>query len=134
MNEFIRFFCVTVLGFVIDIAIALALAELAGLPLWLAASCGFVIAAVANYALHQTWSFQHGARNLSSARAAKYLGVAILTLGVRIALVAQLDGVLGSSYSLVILLLGAGGSFLVNFALSKFVVFAHRPGEEKAPR
>lgn len=126
MSEFLRFFCVTVLGLVIDIAIALALAELVGVPLWLAATCGFVIAALANYAMHQLWSFQAGSRRLSAARAAKYGAVALLTLAVRVAIVAQLEAVLGQGFALAILLIGAGGSFLVNFTLSKFVVFAQR--------
>lgn len=129
MSEFLRFFCVTVLGLALDIAIALALAELAGFPMWLAATCGFVIAAAANYAMHQLWSFREAPRGLSPARAAKYLGVALAALGVRVALVVQLEAIMGPAYSLVILLLAAGGSFLVNFALSKFLVFA--PGPRK---
>ncbi|MEE4155027.1 MAG: GtrA family protein [Erythrobacter sp.] len=126
MSEFLRFFCVTVIGLVLDITIAFSLAELAGLPLWLAATCGFVVAALANYAMHQLWSFRTGPRRLSALRAAKYGGVALLTLAVRVAIVAWLEALFGDGLALAILLAGAGGSFLVNFSLSKFVVFAQR--------
>ena len=47
MSEFVRFFGVTVLGVVIDIAIAWALHTYASVPLWIAASCGFALAALA---------------------------------------------------------------------------------------
>lgn len=134
MSEMIRFFCVTVLGLVIDIAIAIALAEWVGVPLWFAATCGFIVAACTNYVIHQLWSFQSGPRTLSTNRAAKYLAVAALTLGVRVAIVAQLEAILGVSYALIILLVGACGSFLVNFGLSKFCVFSAPSNHSGAPR
>lgn len=124
MNELLRFLAVTVLGVVLDLAIAFALHTGLGTPLWIAAAIGFTVAASANYVIHQTWSFQTGPRRLSARRAAKYSGVAIATLGVRIAIVAALDHALGGDPALLILICGAGGSFFVNFTLSKFFVFA----------
>ncbi|NJR12589.1 GtrA family protein, partial [bacterium] len=53
MSEMIRFFFVTVAGVIIDIAIAYALAAQLGVPLWLAATIGFVTAASCNYIAHQ---------------------------------------------------------------------------------
>ena len=52
MNELIRFFGITLLGVVIDIAIAWALHTYAGVPLWIAATCGFVLTALGNYFGH----------------------------------------------------------------------------------
>ncbi|MCR9179947.1 MAG: GtrA family protein [Erythrobacteraceae bacterium] len=127
MNELARFFVVTVLGVVIDLAIAFALHTGLGLPLWLAAAIGFTLAASANYVIHQTWSFQHGPRRLSARRAGLYGAVALATLAVRVAIVALLDRGLAGAYPLAILIAGAGGSFFVNFGLSKFVVFAAEP-------
>lgn len=131
MNEMLRFFVVTVAGVVLDLAIAYLLASQMGLPLWLAAGVGFVIAACANYIAHQLWSFQSGSRRLSSARALKYGGAALATLATRVAVVALLERALGGEQALLILVCGAGVSFFVNFALSKFVVFAEAP--ERAP-
>lgn len=127
MNELLRFFVVTVLGVILDLAIAFALHAGLGVPLWLAAAVGFTLAAGTNYIIHQTWSFQHGPRSLSAKRAGLYALVALATLAVRVAIVALLERVLAGAYPLAILIAGAGGSFFVNFALSKFVVFAAEP-------
>lgn len=129
MNELIRFFAVTVLGVVLDIAIAYALAVHFGLALWLAATIGFVMAASVNYVAHQLWSFRAGPRQLSASRALKYAIAALATLAARVAVVALLDRALGGEPGLLILICGAGVSFFVNFGLSKFVVFAKRPHE-----
>lgn len=130
MSEFLRFFAVTVLGLVIDLAIAYALNAGLGVPLWLAAAIGFTLAACFNYVVHQSWSFQNAPRGFSARRAGLYGAVALVTLVVRIAIVGALDRVLTGDFALLILLCGAGGSFIVNFALSKFLVFAARPDGE----
>lgn len=129
MTELVRFFTVTVLGVVIDIAIAYALATQLGVPLWLAATIGFVTAASCNYVAHQLWSFRDGPRALSAVRAVKYAGAALATLAVRVAVVALLDRASGGDLALLILICGAGVSFFVNFGLSKFIVFANRAQE-----
>jgi putative flippase GtrA len=124
MSQLLRFFLVTVLGVIIDLAIAFALHTYAGVPLWLAAAIGFGIAAAANYVIHQTWSFRSGP--LSMKRAGLYALVALVTLAVRVGIVALLDRLVAGTWPLAILIGGAGGSFFVNFVLSKFVVFAER--------
>lgn len=129
MTEFARFFAVTVLGVILDLAIALALHTYAGAPLWLAAATGFALAAGANYVIHQTWSFRSGP--LSLARAGLYALVALVTLAVRVGIVALLDRLIADAWPLAVLVCGAGGSFLVNFVLSKWVVFA-APGGDRA--
>jgi putative flippase GtrA len=127
MNEFARFFAVTVAGVVIDIAIAFVLHDAFGTPLALAATIGFVIAASFNYVMHQTWSFRTGSRRLSFARALRYAAVAGTTLAARVGVVAALASLFGDSLALLILICGAGVSFFVNFGLSKLFVFAARP-------
>lgn len=128
MSELLRFLVVTVLGVILDLAIAFGLHTGAGMPLWLAAAIGFTLAAGANYVIHQTWSFRSGP--LSLRRAGLYALVALVTLAVRVAIVAVLERALAGAWPLAILVAGAGGSFCVNFVLSKRVVFA--PGEERA--
>ncbi len=123
MNELMRFLVVTVLGVALDLAIAMALHSGLGVPLWIAATIGFAVAATANYVIHQTWSFRSGPRSLSARRAALYALVALATLAVRVGIVTLLDRALAGAYPLAILLGGAGGSFVVNFALSKYLVF-----------
>lgn len=130
MSEMLRFFAVTVLGVVLDIAIAYGLHEWAGMPLPLAAVIGFVCAAACNYVLHQMWSFQGGKQSLSLGRATKYAGVAGLTLLARVAVVSLLDAQFGGQFALFILICGAGVSFFVNFTLSKLFVFAREPNHE----
>lgn len=128
MSEFLRFFAVTVLGVVLDLAIAFALHQWAAVPLWLAAAIGFAVAAGANYVIHQTWSFRSGPPSLR--RAGLYALVALITLAVRVAIVAVLELAVAGAWPLAILIFGAGGSFIVNFLLSKFVVFAAAPAGE----
>ena len=123
MGEMIRFFVVTVLGVILDLTIAFALHTYAGAPLWLAAATGFTIAAAANYVIHQSWSFGGGLASLSARRAVLYGAVALATLGVRVGIVALLEHWLPGAWPLAILIAGAGGSFGVNFVLSKFLVF-----------
>jgi putative flippase GtrA len=127
MSQLVRFFAVTVLGVFLDLAIAFALHTYAGVPLWLAAATGFTMAAAANYVIHQTWSFRTGP--LSSRRAALYGAVALAVLAVRVGIVALLERALPGAWPLAILVAGAGGSFVVNFVLSKWVVFAAPAGE-----
>lgn len=127
MNELLRFFAVTVLGVVLDIAIAYALHSALGWPLWVAAASGFVIAAAANYAIHQTWTFRGGPRRLSLGRAARYGVVALLTLIARLAAVALIEPLAGAGLALLVLIAGAGVSFAVNFTLSKLFVFQGSP-------
>lgn len=122
MSELVRFFAVTVLGVILDLAIAFALHQSAGVPLWLAAAIGFTVAAGANYVIHQTWSFRSGP--LSLKRAGLYALVALATLAVRVGIVAALAAAMPGALPLAILIAGAGGSFGVNFVLSKWVVFA----------
>ena len=122
MTELARFLAVTVLGVILDLVIAFALHTGLGVPLWLAAATGFALAAGVNYVIHQTWSFRSGP--LSARRAGLYALVALATLAVRVGIVALLDRALPGAWPLAILVAGAGGSFVVNFVLSKFVVFA----------
>lgn len=132
MSEMLRFFAVTVLGVVLDIAIAYGLHEFASVPLVIAAVIGFVCAASCNYILHQMWSFQGGERRLSLRRAVRYAGVAGLTLVARIGVVSVLAAYFAGEYALIVLICGAGASFFVNFALSKVFVFVDAPSQEGA--
>ena len=121
--EVARFFVVAMAGLALDLALAWSAAALLGLPLWLAAVLGFTVAAGANYAAHELWTFRTGLRRLSAGRALRY-GVALTaTLGARVAAVAALAARAPETPALAILGAGAGVSFCVNYLVSKHLVF-----------
>lgn len=130
--EFARFLAVAVVGLGLDLALSWTLAEPFGLPLGRAATLGFAAAAVLNYVLHELWTFRAGARRISAARGAKYLGALGLTLAVRLAalwILARLFPPEG--WTLAILALATGVSFIANYAASKVLVF--RAAGARAP-
>lgn len=119
----VRFFVVALGGLVLDLAVAYTLAQSFGVPLWIAAAIGFVVAAVANYTAHELWTFRHDESQLTVKRAAHYLGSSLAALLTRILVVAVLSALIGTTHALIILIIGAGVSFFVNFAISKMFVF-----------
>lgn len=123
--ELLRFGAVTVLGLAIDVGLAWALASLAGLPLPLAAVCGFLVAAAVNYVLHEFWTFTSGARRASAKRGLAYLAGLGLTLATRLAVVTALSRYVFADPAarLPVLAIAVGCSFVVNFLFSKYVVF-----------
>jgi putative flippase GtrA len=124
--ELLRFTVVAIGGVLLDLVIAYSLAVGLGLPLWLAATAGFAVAALVNYILHELWTFGSKTSRPSVLRAAKYLFLCALTLVVRVAVVFLLGAWFGSGPILLILIASAGVSFVVNFALSKFLIFSQR--------
>lgn len=127
----VRFLVVALVGLAVDFAAALALHRLVGAALPLAAACGFTIAALGNYLLHETWTFRGDRGGLSAGRGAAYLGTALAALGVRVA--AVFLGVRwmgeGGWRAPAVLVLASGASFGVNYALSRMIF---RPAEGAA--
>ena len=132
MIEAARFFAVAVAGLALDLTVAWSAARLLDLPLWLASASGFALAAAANYAAHELWTFRAGARQLSTVRALWYGLALIATLIVRVTTVAVLAGMFGDGLMLLVLLAGAGVSFCVNYLASKYLVF-RSDAETKEP-
>lgn len=122
-----RFFCVSVVGVAVDIAVAYAVVLLLAAPLWLAAAAGFTAAAAGNYILHEVWTFRReGAPSLSITRAFYYFVSSGFTLLSRLAVVAWLSIWVPRDHALAILVGGAAVSFFVNYLISKFFVFSKR--------
>lgn len=132
--EALRFTAVAIGGVIIDLAVAYTAAEHFALPLWIAATTGFVIAALVNYAAHELWTFRVGARRISARRAVQYLAVSSVALATRLVMVVLLEAVIGSAHTLPILVGAAGVSFMVNFALSKLLVFTGKLKLDAADR
>ena len=122
-HPIVRFGIVALLGLAIDLGTAWLLAS-GGLPLPGAAAAGFVVAAIVNYVIHERWTFQTEAR-LSAARGGIYLAVLIVTLGIRVVVVAILEAAVfpAPQQRALPLLLAVAVSFLVNYSLSKRFVF-----------
>jgi len=108
---------------VLDLAVAWGATIIFGLPLWLSAIVGFVVAAMANYLLHEFWTFRSPKNRPSSLRAIRYTLVLAGTLVVRIIVVAILAEIAGDSHALLVLMAGASVSFCVHYLVSKHLVF-----------
>jgi putative flippase GtrA len=129
--ELTRFGTVTVLGLIVDLAVAWTLAVIFLAPLPLAAAVGFGCGALLNYLLHGMWTFRAGPGASAPRRVVLYVIVTTLVLAVRILGVAILVSVTADpkGYELPILAAATVASFSVNYFLSKYVVFraTHNP-------
>jgi putative flippase GtrA len=131
--ELVRFGLVATVGLAVDLSLAWALAVLLNQPLPLASVAGFAAGATVNYVLHELWTFQDGARELSRARAGRYLIALGLTLIVRLISVVLLYALLPvPDLRIVVLVMAAGISFLVNYAASKLMVFRFRHWNDRS--
>jgi putative flippase GtrA len=122
-GDLIRFGVVSVLGLCVDLAVAWMLAR--WLPLPAAAFGGFLAGAALNYGLHEAWTFASKDRRPSVRRGGLYLLTLGITLGVRVASVAALEALVfpAPDQALMALVAATGLSFVVNYLLSKYVVF-----------
>lgn len=124
-SELTRFGTVTVLGLVVDLSVAWALAVIFLVSLPMAAAVGFGCGAFLNYLLHGVWTFRSGHGVFSPRRMTLYVIVLAAVLMVRVAGVAILTWIIGDpkGYELPILVAATAASFVVNYVLSKYVVF-----------
>jgi putative flippase GtrA len=123
-----RYLAVVVVGFGVDLGLALGLRELFGLPLALAAAGGFMAALALNYLLFETWAFRRDRTTLSFRRMAATAASALTALGVRVAAVAILNRMVGApdaGTAAAILVAAAALSLLVNWALVSQVFRKH---------
>jgi putative flippase GtrA len=120
-NEALRFGIVVLGGLAVDLGLTLILVQATGLSLWQAAACGFIAGAIVNYVLHEFWTFKEGEQRVSPTRIGLYIGVLATTFGARIGAVALLSTII--SAPLPILVVALGISFLINYILSRGIVF-----------
>lgn len=123
-GELLRFATVIVAGLVVDLATAFIVAEVVGLPLPVGAATGFFAGALFNYICHELWTFRVAGGALSTSCASLYLVSALVILGVRLLVTTVLSPLaVDRLSSLVVLIAAAGVSFVVNYLLSRFVVY-----------
>ncbi|QJP16157.1 GtrA family protein [Starkeya sp. ORNL1] len=124
-----RFLVVVVFGLCMDLSVAWSLANFAGIPLVYAATGGFLLAALFNYVLNELWTFADENCHLSFKRALLYVLPMLVTLSSRLLLVFLLSPYgTGRVSSLAILIAAASLSFVVNYCLSRFVVYRRTIG------
>lgn len=115
-----RYLAVVVVGFGIDLGLALILHRWLGLDLKLSAAGGYVAALAANYLLFETWAFRTGESRLSLRRLTATVASALIALGVRLVTIAGLTQWIRASDTMTaaaILVAAAALSLLVNWAL-----------------
>lgn len=121
-GQFMRFFAISLLGLFIDIGIAMIVHKVAGLALPFAALFGFCVAATVNYVQHAIWTFSGSRRSIRGL--AVYLALQSVTAGLRVALVTFFETVtVLAPYPLIILIAAAAVTLIVNFVLSRTLVF-----------
>lgn len=128
-SSLVRFGLVAVVGLAIDLTTAWSLATFAGAPLPLAATIGFAVASAVNYVLHEYWTFGQG--SVSGRRGSLYALTLLATLAARVGCVAALErtALPDPRDRLAVLILATGVSFVVNYLLSRHLVF--RPASRK---
>lgn len=134
-SDVVRFGIVSVLGLGLDLSLAWSLATFGGTPLPVAAVAGFLAGAALNYVLHARWTFGSGDRRLTAGLGGRYLLGLGATLLTRVATVAVLERVAppGAGADLLVLIGGTGLSFLVNYLLSKHLVFRPERSADALP-
>lgn len=126
MMWFFRFFVVAAVGVLLDITLAWLLVRYVGLSLTPAAACGFITAAVANYFMHETWTFSRAGQAISLKRAWQYLTMQGLTLVIRLLLVGLLDHAIAiDNKELIVLGLSNMVTLGINFLIGVRLIFRH---------
>ena len=118
-SSLVRFGFVAVAGLCVDLATAWTLRTAFDLGLPLAAFLGFCAGAAFNYLLHERWTF--GTRAASARRGSLYLLALLATVATRVGAVALLER--SALPDIAVLILATGVSFVVNYLLSRHLVF-----------
>lgn len=123
--QFIRFFMVSGFGVVCDIMLAYFFHRFFGLTLYLSTVISLSIIAISTYFIHQLWTFRSISTGFSSSRLIKFLISSIVVLAVRETTLFSLATLLhiGHSWAVAQLVIAAGLSFLVNFVITRYLVF-----------
>lgn len=120
------YFFVALAGLLLDLAVAWGGHALGGLPLPLAAVCGFAAATVLNFGLNRVWTFMDRNVPLNLTGFLRHLVSVLASLGVRLLCLVTLQRVLPAflQHALVLLVLAAGVSFAFNYLLASRWVFS----------
>jgi putative flippase GtrA len=121
-RQFIRFFFVNGFGTIFDYGAAVLLVAVFFVPELIASTIGFLLGTSVNYVGHTLFSYEHTDKsNLSLGGYAKYVGAVMLSLVVRLVVVA-LGGFTALPFWLV-LLIAIGASFVASYVIATLWVF-----------
>lgn len=122
LKEALRYFVAVLLGLCVDVGLAWALSHVPGVPLLFCAAIGFLAGVAANYVLFEMWVF--ATCRLTWARLGKAYLAAQGALLVRLVSVWLLALLLPPMLQrqLAVLVIAAGLSFTVNFALVRLML------------
>jgi putative flippase GtrA len=125
-QRFVGFFFVALAGLAIDIAMAWGLHRFAGLPLLVSATVGFFVATVFNYLVNLNLTFADRSLRPSLRGFATYLLSVLAGLATRLVVLALLQWLVPPAlqYSLVLLIVAAAASFVVNFLIANRWAFS----------
>jgi putative flippase GtrA len=120
-----RYVIVAIVAFVVDLGLAMALREGAGLPVWLAAAISFIIVGVATYFVHEHWTFRRAESRTSSRRFARNMTASMAAFTTRVGIIATMEAVHNPEALLAAVYIGVGAaaSLTVNYLLNRFWVF-----------
>ncbi len=127
-NKTLRFICVGLFGFCIDISVVWSLIHFHNVSEELACVVGFVIATAVCFYGHKTWTFRNAAK-ATLWRFLGYWGITLFTLAIRLALFTQLgDTFTRDELPIPVRLAIAGGvAFALAYLMSNKLVFNGRP-------
>lgn len=124
-----RFLFVSIVAFLVDIVLALALREVFHLSVTLAAAISFIVIGIATYFVHEYFTFRSADSKASGGRLARNLVSSIAAFTTRVTVIAILEGIatpdstfLAAAY----IAAGAGASLAVNYTLNRFWVFSRK--------
>jgi putative flippase GtrA len=122
---FPKFFLVSLGGVGGDISLAWTLYSVVGIPLSLSVFISLSCAAVLMYFFHEFWTFRRNATQFSFRRLRQFMATSFLVLFVRWVFLWIMHNPLGFGEQMALLQLtgAAGVSFLVNYAVSRVVIF-----------
>ncbi len=132
ITETVRFLCVGLLGFCIDISVVWSLIYFESVSEELACVIGFVIATAVCFSAHRTWTFPN-APQATLGRFLGYWSVTLFTLAVRLLLFTQLgEAFTNEELPIPIRLALAGGvAFVLAYLLSNKLVFSDSAEPQK---
>lgn len=127
-TDFTRFLVVSITGLGADLFVALSSSYFLEIALPLATILGFAAGGIVNYFLHEYWTFRSSSSRLSLKRSMLYAVSMLITLVSRVSMVAILQTFIFSvpMKDFIILICAVAFSFMVNYAVSKFLIF-NRP-------
>jgi putative flippase GtrA len=120
--KFIKFCAVGLSGMLIDFDVTFLLKEKVRINVYLANSCGFILAAWSNYALNRIWTFE-SANSQIAGEYSSFIVIALIGLGINNLVIWALSGKLRFNFY-VAKLIATGVVTVWNFTMNFMFTFS----------